>query len=81
MILTVSKEDISNIENEIVEKNIQLTELLKGKEIIQAEEKEIDEKHTEIRISISALEKDQNNLRNEREVLSDQLHSTDIKIK
>ena len=75
-----SREYISNIENEIEKKNAELIELQKHKEIIQAEEKETKDKYTELRITISALEKDQNNLRNERELLADQLHSTDIKL-
>ncbi|UCH65317.1 MAG: chromosome segregation protein SMC [Ignavibacterium sp.] len=78
--INTSKEDISNIENEIEVKSTELLELVRFKEIIQAEEKEIEEKHTELRMEISSLEKDQNNLRNEREVLSDKLHSTDIKL-
>jgi chromosome segregation protein len=78
--INTSKGEILNIENEIEEKSVELSELLKIKKIIQAEEKEIEEKHIELRLEISGLEKDQNNLRNEREVLSDQLHSTDIKL-
>jgi chromosome segregation protein len=78
--INTSQENISNIENKIGVKSTELSKLVKLKEIIQAEEKKIEEKHTELRMEISGLEKDQNNLRNDREVLSDKLHSTDIKL-
>jgi chromosome segregation protein len=78
--INTSKEDVLNIEDEIEIKSAELSELVKLKEVIQAEEEEIEEKHTELRMEISGLEKDQNNLRNEREVISDKLHSNDIKL-
>ncbi|GBD87799.1 chromosome partition protein Smc [bacterium BMS3Abin03] len=75
-----SKEEITSIETEIESKNTALNQLNEIRDRLEMEKSEIEEKHHKLRSEITLLENSQNNLRQQRENISDELHSDDIKL-
>jgi chromosome segregation protein len=78
--VNVSKEEIVNTENDIEQRTIELDEYNKVKASLQTEEKEIAAKHTSLRTKVDELDGEQSELRNKRELLSEELHHSDIKL-
>lgn len=75
-----SEEEMSSLENVIDENKFELEDLTQGKERLIEEEKEIDIKYREVRKQNQEKEEKQNALRKEREIISDEIHGSDIKL-
>jgi chromosome segregation protein len=78
--VNVSKEEIVNTEKDIEQRTIELEEYNRVKVFLQKEEKEIAAKHTGLRTRVDEFDREQSELRNKRELLSEELHSSDIKL-
>ncbi len=78
--ISSSIEESNSLKNIIEEKNSEYEELEQGKSKLLEEEKEIDFKYREIRKQISEKEEFQNNFRKEREAVSDEIHSSEMKL-
>lgn len=78
--ISTSNEEMQSLENVIDENKLELDNLTQGKERLLEEEKEIDIKYREVRKQNSEKEERQNLLRKEREVISDDIHGSDIKL-
>ncbi len=75
-----STEEAASLENIIDENKDELQEHEQVKTVLQNEEREIDVKYKAIRSEISEKESKLGKLRKEREMLSDDIHSADIKL-
>ncbi len=78
--ISSSAEEMNSLKNVIEESKYDYDELVRGKEKLIEEEKEIDSKYKEVRKLISEKENVQNSLRKEREIYSDEIHSSEIKL-
>jgi chromosome segregation protein len=78
--ISSSIEESDTLENVIDEKQLELEEFNSGKEKLVNEEKEIDIQYKEVRKLISEKEDKQNKIRKEREVISESIHSSDLKL-
>ena len=78
--ISSSIEESDSLENVIDEKQSEFEELDLGKEKLVNEEKEIDLRYKEIRKQISDKEDQQNIIRKEKEITSEEIHSSDLKL-
>ncbi len=78
--ISSSGEELGSLENVIDENRLELDELTLGKENLLKEEKEIDSRYQEVRRQNSEKEERQGSLRKEREVISDEIHASDMKL-
>jgi len=78
--ISSSIEESDSLENVIEEKQIEFDELNQDKEKLVNEEKEIDLRYKEIRKQISDKEDQQNKKRKDRELVSDNIHSSELKL-
>lgn len=78
--ITSSNEEINSLANIIEEKQEELHELDSAKSILMKQESEIDAEHKTIQAEISEKESDQSKFRKERDVVSDEIHSAEIKL-
>ncbi len=78
--ITVFKDEIRTLDAVIEGKTSELDELSGEKAILIIEEEELNSVYREIQDRIDELEEKQNLFRKERELVSDEIHSCDIKI-
>jgi chromosome segregation protein len=78
--ISSSGEEKETLKNIIEGKNGELNDLESGKEILIQEEKEIDAKHRESQSQISDLESTRDIIQKNRESISEDIHSADIKL-
>ncbi|HED05250.1 MAG TPA: chromosome segregation protein SMC, partial [Ignavibacteria bacterium] len=79
--ITSSNEEIDSLRNIIEEKQIEYEQLEQGKAALQKEENDIDLKFNNIRFQITEIENKQNTLRQDRELLSDEIHNFDMSLR
>ena len=78
--ISVFEEEILTL-NEVIEEKTDETDTLKGeKAVLIKDEEELDSAYIEIQNRINALEEQQNSYRKERELVSDAMHTSEIKI-
>jgi chromosome segregation protein len=78
--ISSSIEETNSLENVIDENKSEFEDLNQGKMKLVNEEKEIDLKYKEIRKQISDKEDQQNLSRKDRELISEEIHSSDLKL-
>jgi chromosome segregation protein len=78
--ISSSIEEVSSLTNSLSEKNIELNDLEERKAVLITEENEIDSRFKAIKSQISEMEDKQNQIRKERENVSDEIHSSDMKL-
>ena len=76
----MTKEEILKTEKDIEQRNIEVEENNRVKASLQTEEKDIAENHAGLKTEDDELDREQSELRNKREILSEELHSSDIKL-
>ncbi len=78
--ISSSSEELTSLENVIDENKLELDELTLGKQRLNLEEKEIDLHYREVRKQNSDKEEQQNSLRKEREIISEEIHNSDMRL-
>jgi chromosome segregation protein len=78
--ISSSTEECNSLENIIAENQLELEELNLGKENLVNEEKVIDIKYKEVRAQIGEKENQQNSIRKERELISEEIHLSDLNL-
>jgi chromosome segregation protein len=78
--INVSNEEILGAENDIEKANLELEKYTEVKESLRTEEIGIEEKHSGLRSKADELEKEQNDLRSKREMISEEIHSSEMKL-
>lgn len=85
--LSKREEDISSsageaesLENILEENTFELDEFSEKKNVLVKEEHELDARYKNIREQINDMESRQESFRNEREAVSDEIHSSDLKL-
>ena len=78
--VNLANEEIKNIDKNIEEKSLELNDLLGIKDSMHVEAKSIEDKHYDLRVKVDELDSELDKIRNERELLSDEMHSTEMKL-
>jgi chromosome segregation protein len=78
--ITSSSEESESLLNIIEEKQAELHEFESAKEILLKDETEIDSQYKSIQSEISDKESRQNNFRKDRDIVSEEIHSAEIKL-
>ncbi len=78
--ISSSGEEAESLISILEEKQIELEELEEGKSVLLQDENRIDAEFKSQRALLNEMEKTQNGFRKERETVSDEMHSQDIKL-
>ncbi|MHB1685986.1 MAG: chromosome segregation protein SMC [Ignavibacteriaceae bacterium] len=78
--ISSSQEEVQTLSSTIDEKKLEQESLEKGKQILIEEESKIDSEYKSVQSQISEIENKQRSLRKERDVVSEQIHSSEMKL-
>ena len=78
--IATSSEEVDILMNSINIKKIELLELEQGKNILEEEENSINTKYKSIQLQIQDIENRQKSLRKERDVVSESIHLSEMKL-